>query len=246
MNLYLKMSISRRLALAWCGTAALALAASAQANLVSNGGFETTSTGGGQLGYNTTAAGWSTTGYNFVFPAGTADAPGVAGSLGLVQLWGPNNGSANGLTATSPDGGNYLAASADYNVGAISQTITGLTVGDVYHLTFDYAAAQQQGFFGDTTVKWSVTLGDQTLDTDLLANPSLGFTGWREATLDYTATSTTETLSFLASGSLPVLPFALLDGVDLEPAVTPEPSTMALAALGLGGMVAARRRALAK
>lgn len=239
------MFVSRRMTVAWCGVAALVLAQSSEANLVSNGNFESTSGGAGQLGYNVTATDWATSGYNFLFPPDTADNIGAVGSLGLVRLWGPSDGSYNGLT-TSPDGGNFVAASADYSVGAISQTITGLTVGDEYHLTFDYAAAQQYVFAGPTAVHWSVSLGDETYDTEVLNNASHGFTGWQTAALDYTATSTSETLSFLASAQPAVLPFALLDGVDLEPVVTPEPSTIALAALGLGGLVAARRRTVAK
>lgn len=78
-------------------------ASAAQAtNLVVNGGFEETTNGGGQLGDNTDATGWSTDGYNFVFTPGSADSTGVTGFYGNLQLWGPNNGSANSLPATSP------------------------------------------------------------------------------------------------------------------------------------------------
>src|ERR1700722_10749802 len=86
----------------------LTFAASAQAtNLVMNGSF-TSSTGGGQLGYNTTASYWTTSGYNFLFTSGSADSTGVTGSAGNLKLYGPGDGSANGLPASSPDGGNYI------------------------------------------------------------------------------------------------------------------------------------------
>jgi hypothetical protein len=52
------------------GFSALALSAfaiSAQAFLLSNGGFETTTNGGGQVGFNTNATSWTTDGYNFLY-----------------------------------------------------------------------------------------------------------------------------------------------------------------------------------
>ena len=74
-------------------------------------------------------------------------------------------------------------------------------------------------------------------------NPSHGFTGWMSDTMSFVAQGSTETLSFLAYGNLPVPPFALLDGVTftqetgggLTPGV-PEPSTWALMILGFGGL----------
>jgi hypothetical protein len=48
----------------------LMLAVPAQADLITNGGFETTTAGNGQLGFNTFATGWSSTAYNFVFAPG--------------------------------------------------------------------------------------------------------------------------------------------------------------------------------
>jgi hypothetical protein len=87
-------------------SAILAFAVPAQAtNLVLNGSFEN-STGGGQLGYNTTATGWATSGYNFLFASGSADTTGEVGTYGALKLYGPGDGSANGLPASSPDGGN--------------------------------------------------------------------------------------------------------------------------------------------
>ena len=72
-------------------------------DLVTNGSFEITTNGTGQLGYNTVATGWSSSGYNFLFASGTADTTGAEGSAGTLMLWGPNDGSDNGLPASSPD-----------------------------------------------------------------------------------------------------------------------------------------------
>jgi hypothetical protein len=226
----------------------LASAFLAQAtNLVTNGNFQT-STGGGQLGYNTTATGWSTSGYNFLFTSGSADTTGVTGSAGNLKLYGPGDGYANGLPASSPDGGNYVGADGAFQVGAITQTISGLTALHTYAVSFYWAAAQQSGFGcvsnpanpgGCTTDQWQVSLGGQTLSTPVASTGVAqgGFSGWMYQTLVFTATSSSEVLSFLAVGTPSgEPPFALLDGVTLT--ATPEPGTFMLMAgtilLGLG------------
>lgn len=218
-----------------------ALAVSGRAdNLVTNGSFEITTAGSGQLNYNTVAPGWTTDGYNFIFAAGTSDDLGTSGSVGQygsLWLWGPGDGSANGLPAASPDGGNFLAADGAFQVGAIQQTIDGLTAGDSYTVGFWWAAAQQYTFDGDTTEQWQVSLGAQTQSTVVQANPSHGFSGWMYQTFTYTADSASEVLSFLSIGTPNgVPPFALLDGVSLD-ASAPEPSSLVLmlGVLGVAG-----------
>jgi len=233
------------IATALFGGLSLGLAPAARADLIVNGGFETTtgSSSGGQLGYNVNATGWSTTGYNFLFTPGSADTTGVTGSDGNLQLWGPGNGSANGLPATSPAGGNYVAADGAYEVGAINQTLSGLTVGAQYTVSFYYAGAQQEGvnFTAPTTEAWQVSFGSSTQTTPVLNNAGKGFTGWQSETFTFTADNTSDVLSFLAEGTPSgVPPFSLLDGVDVEPAVvpTPEPSSLiggGLVVLALAG-----------
>jgi len=215
------------------------LCTSAQAtpvNLVTNGGFETVSSYG-QIKSN--VAGWTTTGYNFVFAANGGD------NNSYLNLWGPRDGSANGLGA-SPMGGNYIGADGNYGVGALTQTINGLVIGQSYNLSFYWAAAQQAGFRGLNTEQWIVSLGNQTLSTAVYNNADQGFSGWMAQTFTYTATSTSEVLSFLARGTpTGEPPFSLLDGVSLT-ANVPEPSSTALFLGGLvllGCAVRARRRA---
>jgi hypothetical protein len=227
---------------------ALALAAPTHAgNLVVNGGFEATNglTGSAKMS-TTNVSDWSTTGYNFIYFSGTGDVK--TNAPNGVYMWGPNNTTpSNGFTASSPDGGNFIAADGDYNTKEISQTIHNLTPGDKYTIGFDEAFAQQHGFNGDTIQHWTVSLGTQiqsTADYDLSSH---AFSGWMHEKLVFTATSATEVLSFLAYGNKPVPPFALLDGVTFYQGVgvVPEPATWALMLMGVAGLggVSRRRRA---
>jgi hypothetical protein len=222
------------LALVLTGTAAKAT------NLVTDGSFEQLTNGIGQIGYNGNSllAGWTNNtangslGYNFVYSPGSADTTGANGVSGNVKLWGPGDGANNGLPATSPDGGNYIAADGAYEVAPISQTINGLVAGQQYALSFWYAGAQQSGFNGVTTEQWLVSLGGQQLSTAVLTDQSNGFTGWQYTTLTFTATASSELLSFLAAGTPNgEPPFSLLDGVSLN--AVPEPGSASLLLTGL-------------
>src|SRR5580658_3782800 len=103
---------------ALCGILAFGLTQMAQGrDLVANGGFEVNG-GNGQLGFNTSAADWSVPApsgsYTFLFAPGTADTSGANGEYGFLGLWGPGDGSPNGLPATSPNGGYYLATDPSF------------------------------------------------------------------------------------------------------------------------------------
>jgi hypothetical protein len=272
-NLAALMRLLRKAAVFGASSAAILMFATAAHadNLVLNGSFELNG-GPGQIGNDTTLADWSVPvpsgSYVFLFNPGSADTTGVNGEYGNLQLWGPNNGSPNGLPATSPDGGYYAALDGDFQVSALQQTITGLTAGDTYAVSFYWAAAQQAGFTGPTVQAMNVCLGTsaesyadagtQPLSggTNNPANlscsgsgastanfnlPSEGFSGWQFQTFDLTANSSTDVLSFLAYGNIQVPPFALLDGVSLTP--TPEPGTLPLLFTGLmGGLGVLRSR----
>lgn len=229
-------------------------AVGAKADLITNGNFNSLTGGIGQIGYNgTSLAGWTngaygnTVGYNFVYSAGSADTTGANGNSGNVKLWGPNDGSNNGFTGSSPDGGNFIAADGAYQQAAISQTVNGLVSGQKYTVSFWYAGAQQYGFTGDTTEQWVVSLGNQTLSTAVLSDTSHGFTGWVYTSLTFTATGSSEVLSFLANGTPNgEPPFSLLDGVSMVQAV-PEPGSISLLAAGLIGLAfLVRRRQLSR
>ncbi len=156
----------------------------AQANFVQNGNFATNG-GAGQLTQNTTLANWTGGGKEgvfggqstppvFVFAAATTpqlSATGVNGDafMGNVKFYG---------ATAAPDGGVVIAADGDPQwAGSISQTITGLTAGHTYSLTFNWAGAQQQGFSGNTTEAWTVGFGSSTQVTPTVNTLSNAFNG---------------------------------------------------------------------
>ena len=237
--------------LAAAAVAVIFLAPPANAGpVIINGGFETLSPNTGSTEFGSryggqVVTGWTTSGYNYVFTPGTADTSGAVNEYGQhLTLWGPGDGSKNGLTASSPNGGNFLGADGPYYPGPIQQTVTSLDVGSVATISFYWAGAQQSGYDGGTTEAWKVSLGNETHETPVLSSASHGFTGWQQQSLSFVVTSATEVLSFLAIGTpAGVPPFALLDGVSISE--VPEPGSLVLlgAGLGLVGLISYRRRA---
>jgi hypothetical protein len=225
---------------------ALALAAIAfghaqadQINLVTNGNFDQSSyvhnsqfgTGYGGQG----VTGWSGgTGYQLYFVNGTA----TINSADSQFDNGYNNGSEKFYTMPgSPTGGsgNFVALDGDQTSGiqgSISQTLSGLTVGANYVVTFDWATGQLQSRTGATTDNVKVTLGGQSFTTQTVNNASQGSTPWLQQSFLYTATSATETLTFLAQGTPTGLPpMVALDGISVVAA--PEPASIAVMGSGL-------------
>ena len=231
--------------------AMLAGASVSDANLILNGDFSQTTAGGAVIaqeldtasGTSTYLANWASTGYNFVFLPGTDAAGGAIQGSGKLNLWTSSNGGiSNSWNGQGPTPSlNFIAADPAYNTGPLQQTVNGLITGRKYALNFQWAAAQQTGFSGATTEGWQVTLGSQSLSTATVNNTTQGFVPWMMMTMTFTATATSEVLSFLATGGpTGVPPFALLSNVSMN--LIPEPASALLWAAGALGVLIARRR----
>ena len=249
--------------------ALLALASTAQADLITNGGFEQWQYGSSSaLLNNSDMTGWGTnSGWTFVVPPGKAGAGfagldyGYEGIGPNFQLWtatgagNTGNGGPDVITQ-SPDGGNFVASDGNYQTGNIYQYVSGLVAGNSYTLSFYAGLAQEYLDSGANTADWQVTLGGGAAQYASFSDPSHGFSGWKQETMTFTATSATELLSFLAQGgpaSDP--PFLLLDGVHLNPAspnpppppgptpsATPLPAALFFVAPALAGVFGFSRR----
>jgi hypothetical protein len=177
---------------------------------------------------------------------------------------------------SSPDGGSFLAVDPSYQntttvngnnntPAATYQTITNLVNGYTYTVSFWAAAGQQKGFNLLTTENnnWTVaeyaansgsapvcgTSGEQCQTAGTISVTNHAFSGWVQQQVSFVANATSMTLAFIASSNVNSgqPPFAMLDGVTVSQNTTvPEPATAAMLLAGLGGLVAARRRARVK
>ena len=224
----------------------LTFATAAYADLVQNGGFETTtlsSPGGYICKTGTTCvsnvANWTSSCNSHCGTGATVASLLFAGTNGSAF----NGGNGLWAVADSTPGGNYIAIDGDPIYRApLSQTITGLVMGDTYTLQFYQAAAQQHGTNGATTEQWQVSLGASTQFSTLMSIPSHSFKAWALESMTFVAEGTTQVLTFLAVGTPggdP--PVVLLDGVSLIDATVPEPGTLSLMVAGLFGMGSAVR-----
>jgi hypothetical protein len=235
------------------GMALIALAGSASTalagpiNLVTNGSFSSASSSVStevSSAYNDANAvtGWNSAGFNLWFVGANRDSVSA-----LNHYNDPKTYFYNSFANLSPDGGSFMALDGDTGIhGALSQLINNLVLGTDYTVTFNWAATQLINRTGATTEQLQVSLGNQSRSTQVLNNPSGGFTGcatasgWCVQSFTFRATSASELLSFLSIGTPNGQPpIAVLDGVSMVAA--PEPASWAVMLLGLGGLGAAVR-----
>jgi len=192
------------------------------------------------------------TNLNFLSYTGTApkapftsvDPTGWTGGTSLVFIATPGNSSVPssgcgstylttyGCPSTLAIKGGYNEVEADGNPqyeSGFNYSISGLTAGTTYALSFYQAASQQTTFNGATTEQWIVSLGTSGLyvsnlsacianhsvacvytnadasasivPTSLMNTPNHGLTDWNYVTMDLTADASTQLLSFLAWGN---------------------------------------------
>lgn len=220
---------------------------------------------------NVDPVGW-TGGSGLIF----IDAPGTADNGSYLSVYTP-------FPKNSPVGGNFVEADGNPTFeSGFNQTITGLTPGKTYTLSFYQAASQQVGFASGlaTTERWVVSLGTAGLSlrgggpvdpvygptdeyyspdpsasiaiSQKMTTPSAGVTPWEYVSVNLTADSTTDLLSFLAWGdngsTINLPPIVFLSGVNSPNVTTPEPATaslLVLVFLGVGITLWRRRAAKA-
>lgn len=139
---------------------------------------------------------------------------------------GPFGPGAPGVTP-SPDGGNWAFMQGDIT---FSQQVTDLTPGQLYELRYYDSHRAGDSGPGDTLTA-TIANGSLTTTPDLT---------WQLRTVQFTATSATETLTFdhgVIDGDRSVA----FDGVAIT--LVPEPAGLGLLALGGLGLLARRRRA---
>jgi hypothetical protein len=211
----------------------------AQANLVQNDNFTgtTLSSPGGYLCETGTTCVSNLTDWGSACSSlGVCGDGATPGSLLFRGTNGVAWNSFNGLAGTiaDPPTGNFVGIDGDPVYQApIFQTINGLIVGKSYTLEFYQAAAQQNGVGGPTTEQWQVSLGGNTQNSSMMSIPAGGFWNWSLQTMDFTATSTSELLNFMALGTGGP-PVALLADVSLN--AVPEPETWAMMLAGFAGL----------
>ena len=186
------------------------LASSANASLITNGGFESdVGLSGTQWGVFNSIDGWYT-----------------SGGAGIeIQR----------NTVTSAQEGNQYVELDSHNAGSnssMSQDLVGLSVGQVYQLDFWYKARTGSTNDNGINVSWGAS-PDLSPFTYAFNVDGVAPMDWTLVTGFLTATAADMTLTFSATGKENTLG-GFIDNISLASYSVPEPGSLALLALGFG------------
>ncbi len=170
--------------------------------------------------------------FNALAPTGWSQAP------SSVDVFDTNSNFFSFLSwAPSADGGTFLHAIGDsvngFNEG-VSQSISGLLIGQTYELTFEQTTSSTK------LGHWQVIFGTEIFNATTMGAVNTG--SWDVQSLLFTATANTQLLSFLAMTDEFGRVDLGLDGVSLELAAVPLPSAFWLFFSGLLGLVGIARK----
>jgi hypothetical protein len=225
--------------------AAVLVATSAYAsgpNLVTNGDFANI----GSVWVNNTGIGSD----DWLTPAATAipDWSNVAGAANEFWVTSPNG---YGLSASPGNASSFFVdltgQANDKPYGGIEQTIT-TTPDTTYTLTFALGSSTRYNNSGSgAAALYASATGTVLLASSLFTLAPTSINGWATETLSFTANSTSTTIEFLGDSEY-TSEYTGLDDVSVTaqgsttPPSVPEPASLTLLMLSLGGLGAVRRR----
>lgn len=172
-------------------------------------------------------------GNSFPFPGYTNSIAGWTRSSTANLIINGSNGSGNPFADNGliPEGGNVAGLQ---QAETLSQTLTGLTIGQQYRFELDYNSRNGDDPAALFTIA-GLTAFSGTVPEVGGANP------YHHLTYDFIATATTATLTIANTLPSPTDSTLLVDNVRVQ--LVPEPTSIAL--IGLGTLLTARRRRIA-
>lgn len=183
-------------------------------------------------------SGWSATGGPGWSPGDYNPTPDFdGGTAGLTIPLSPNGGTfVSGFGRTNGLGRFYEGIES--NAG-----LSGLTPGQAYNLSFSQINIGTTSEQGDGY--WQVLIAGTSYNSALMAFQGVGSQTWSQEIIEFTASSSTASLLFVArdsdypTGNIPMGGYYGIDGISISP--VPEPSSSALL-LGLASLGFAARR----
>ena len=139
---------------------------------------------------------------------------------------------------TMPDGTTSLHVGDGYDIGAVSQLVSGFVIGQTYSVSLAGVEYGSSANHPGLTVKVT-NLGTATDDLDTIFALGADWDNWLYSSASFVASATELELYLENPGSEdPILAATNIDDVSIV--LVPEPATMCL--LGLGGLLIRRKR----